>query len=188
MMADGETLAYTLEVQDEASDKLDKIGNKAQETSKKLDDNVKSQESAVLQSIKAMTAMSAVVGGLNAVTGAMDALQIGSEETRKSIRMLASGINLFVGTAQAIMGAVTVIQTLNTALKGTAIMSAFAYAAANPLVGLLAVGAAGAAGGYMIGMMNSSTSTTTVKNINLNSVPSTPYERQSSALMTAGGW
>ena len=112
------SVTYSIGVEDsDAARKLDDLGERADSTNGKLDDTEVKQDSVRIKSIQTMTALQGVVSGLSATTSAMDTLQIGSEGLRTSIKQVAAAIQLFVGIAQTIKGAVTLIETLNAALK-----------------------------------------------------------------------
>lgn len=176
------SVTYSIGVEDsDAARKLDELGGKADLTNRKLDDTEAKQDSVRIKSIQTMTALQGVVSGLSATTSAMDTLQIGSEELRTSIKQVAADIQLFVGIAQTIKGAVILIETLNSALKMTAVMSTFAWAAANPAASLLVVGAVGAAGGYVISQITNVSNSTTYNS-------STQDTRQASSVLNAAAW
>lgn len=61
------------------------------------------------------------------------------EETAKSLQKVVAGIQLVVGTAQAVKGVASLFSSLNNVLKTTAIVSTFASIAENPAVGIAVV-------------------------------------------------
>lgn len=183
-MSDDGRKEFSICLKDDVTPVLSKMDAGLDKTKAKLDENKKSQTEATLDAIKTVTSLSAVVGGLNAVTSSMNVLQIGSEETRGAMMKLSAGIQMVVGTAQMLQGTIILIKSLNMALKGTAIMSAWAAVCAHPLLGLAIVGAGGAAAGYIIGQMQSNSSTTT---INYNSQP-TEEVRKSQTVVNTGGY
>lgn len=144
-----------------------------------------SQEAAVLKSVETMTALHGIQSGLSAVTSSLTTLGIVDDETAETLRKVTAGVQLVVGTAQAIKGVVTLFNTLNSVLKTTAIVSTFASIAENPVKGALIVGtaaaAAGAIGGYMMSSINNTKSTT----IN---VTHESTARQAQTVMDAGSW
>ena len=120
----------------------------------------------------------------------MRTLGIVDEETALKLQKVTAGLQLVVGTAQAIKGVVSLFQTLNSVLKTTAIVSTFASIAENPAKGALIIGAAGlaagAVGGYMYsalqqgGVHNTSTTNITVAH--------TETARQAQTVVDTGSW
>ena len=145
------------------------------------------QQTAILKSVEVMTALHAVQAGLSAVTSSVRTLGIVDEETALTLQKVTAGIQLVVGTAQAIKGVVTLFQTLNAVLKTTAIVSTFAAIAENPAKGALIVGAAGlaagAVGGYMYSAMQQNNTTNTTIN-----VAHTETARQAETAVQTGTW
>jgi len=79
------------------------------------------------------------------------------EETALQLQKVTAGIQLVVGTAQAVKGVVTLFNTLNGVLKTTAIVSTFASIAENPVKGAAIIGGASLAAGAVAGYMYSAT-------------------------------
>ena len=144
------------------------------------------QTKAVLKSVETLTAMQAVQSGLSAITNGVTTLGLVNEETAEKMKKLTAGIQLMVGTAQAIKGVVTLFQTLNGVLKTTAIVSTFASIAENPAKGALIVGGASLAAGAVAGYMYSATT-----NNNHNTTINVQHEstaRQAETLVDTGTW
>lgn len=182
-MADTD-IVYTFRAEDNISGPMRKAEeqlNRTEEASNRCTD---AQEKAILKSVEVMTALHAVQSGLSAVTSSVRTLGIVDEETALKLQKVTAGVQLVVGTAQAIKGVVTLFQTLNAVLKTTAIVSTFAAIAENPAKGALIIGgaslAAGAVGGYMYSSMQNKTTNITVEH--------TETARQAENALDAGTW
>lgn len=156
--------------------------NRTEEASNRCTD---SQQKAILKSVETLAALQAVQSGLSAITSSVRALGIVDEETALTLQKVTAGVQLVVGTAQAIKGVVTLFQTLNTVLKTTAIVSTFASIAENPLKGGLILGAAGLAAGGVAGYLYSATQNTNTTNI---TVAHTETARQAEVSAQTGTW
>ena len=157
------SITYDLNIEGYATDDLKKMSEEADKTNNKLEENKEKQKQAQLDSITTLSSLQSINSGLNSIASGFNTLEIGSESFRNSITKAAAAINLFIGAAQTLKGVSALLNMLNVSLGKTAIMSAFAWAAANPLIAILAVGAAGVAGGYMVSQVtnvNNSSSTT----------------------------
>lgn len=143
------------------------------------------QQNAILKSVETLSALQGVQSGLSAVTSAVNTLGLVDEETFKTLQKVTAGVQLVVGTAQAVKGVVTLFQSLNSVLKTTAIVSTFASIAENPAAGAAIIGgaalAAGAVGGYMMSSINNNKTTT----IN---VAHESTARQAQTVVDAGAW
>lgn len=162
-MADTDVV-YTFRAEDKISGPMKQAEDQLRKTEQASDDCTDAQEKAILKSVEVMTALHAVQSGLSAVTSSVRTLGIVDEETALTLQKVTAGIQLVVGTAQAVKGVVTLFQTLNAVLKTTAIVSTFAAIAENPAKGALIVGgaalAAGAVGGYLYSATQNNNSTT----------------------------
>lgn len=164
-MADTDVV-YTFRAEDKISGPMKKAEDQLRRTEEASKDCTQAQQSAILKSLEVMTALQGVQSGLSAVTSSVKTLGIVDEETALTLQKVTAGIQLVVGTAQAVKGVVTLFQTLNAVLKTTAIVSTFAAIAENPAKGALIVGAAGlaagAVGGYMYSAIQNNNSNTTI--------------------------
>lgn len=123
------------------------------------------QQNAILKSVETLTALQAMQSGLSAITNSVQTLGLVDQETAETMKKLTAGIQLVVGTAQAVKGVVTLFNTLNGVLKTTAIVSTFASIAENPAKGALAIGAMGVAAGAIGGYLYSTTQNNSTTNI-----------------------
>lgn len=184
-MADTDVV-YTFRAEDKISEPMRKAEEQLKRTEEASQKCTQAQESAILKSVEVMTALQAVQSGLSAVTSSVRTLGIVDEETAMTLQKVTAGIQLVVGTAQAIKGVVTLFQTLNAVLKTTAIVSTFASIAENPVKGALIVGgaalAAGAVGGYMYSALQQNNSTTNI------TVQHTETARQAETVVDTGTW
>ena len=185
-------LDQTADSMSRTKEALDTGVETARDTREQMDETVQaadrltaSQEAAVLKSVETMTALHGIQSGLSAVTSSLTTLGIVDDETAETLRKVTAGIQLVVGTAQAVKGVATLFSTLNSVLKTTAIVSTFASIAENPVKGALIVGtaaaAAGAIGGYMMSSINNTKSTTIT-------VAHESTARQAETVMDAGSW
>ena len=185
-MADTDVV-YTFRAEDKISEPMKKAEEQLKRTEEASQKCTDAQQSAILKSVEVMTALHAVQSGLSAVTSSVRTLGIVDEETAMTLQKVTAGIQLVVGTAQAIKGVVTLFQTLNAVLKTTAIVSTFASIAENPAKGALIVGgaalAAGAVGGYMYSALQQNNNSTT--NI---TVAHTETARQAQNMTDTGAW
>lgn len=185
-MADTDVV-YTVRVEDKISGPMKQAEDQLKRTEDASRKCTDAQQSAILKSVEVMTALQGVQSGLSAVTSSVRTLGIVDEETAVTLQKVTAGIQLVVGTAQAIKGVVTLFQTLNAVLKTTAIVSTFASIAENPAKGALIVGgaalAAGAVGGYMYSALQQNNTNTT--NI---TVQHTETARQAVTVIDTGTW
>ena len=179
-----------IEETERASEKYNRTAEEVATQSAKASAQVQAfnqdQTKAVLKSVETLTAMQAVQSGLSAITNGVTTLGLVNEETAEKMKKLTAGIQLMVGTAQAIKGVVTLFQTLNGVLKTTAIVSTFASIAENPAKGALIVGGASLAAGAVAGYMYSATT-----NNNHNTTINVQHEstaRQAETLVDTGTW
>ena len=184
-MADTDVV-YTFRAEDKISEPMKRAEDQLKRTEEASNKCTDAQEKAILKSVEVMTALHAVQSGLSAVTSSVRTLGIVDEETAMTLQKVTAGIQLVVGTAQAIKGVVTLFQTLNAVLKTTAIVSTFASIAENPAKGALIVGAAGLAAGAVGGLMYSSINNNKQTSI---TVAHTETARQAgNADNTTGSW
>lgn len=184
-MADTDVV-YTFRAEDKISEPMKKAEEQLKRTEEASQKCTDAQETAILKSVEVMTALHAVQSGLSAVTSSVRTLGIVDEETAMTLQKVTAGIQLVVGTAQAIKGVVTLFQTLNAVLKTTAIVSTFASIAENPAKGALIVGgaalAAGAVAGYMYSATQNNNNTTNI------TVQHTETARQAETVVDTGTW
>lgn len=83
---------------------MEKAERQIERTTEAADDNTRAQEKAVLKSISTMQAMQSIQSGLSAITSGVTTLGLVDEETAKSLQKVTAGIQLVVGTAQAVKG------------------------------------------------------------------------------------
>lgn len=155
------SIDYELKITGDASETLKTLSTEAEKTNAELDKNEEKQKKTQLNTITTLSSLQSINSGLNSIASGFNTLEIGSEGFREAITKAAAAINLFIGAGQALKGVSALLDMLNISLSKTAIMSAFAWAAANPLIAVLAVGAASAAGGYMISQVTNVNNTTT---------------------------
>lgn len=156
-MPDDQEVVYTFRAEDGISAPMKKAEDQLKATEEASDKCTQSQERAILKSVETLAALQAVQSGLSAVTSSVNTLGIVDEQTYATLQKLTAGVQLVVGTAQAIKGVVTLFQSLNAVLKTTAIVSTFASIAENPVKGAAIIGAAGLAAGAVAGYLYSST-------------------------------
>lgn len=170
---------------DEGASAAQRTGQALEETAQAAQQATDAQQTAILKSVETLSAMHALQSGIGAITSSVNTLGLVDEETYKTLQKVTAGIQLVVGTAEAVKGVTTLFQGLNAVLKTTAIVSTFASIAENPAKGALIVGgaalAAGAVGGYMMSSINNSKSTT----IN---VAHESTARQAQTVTDAGAW
>ena len=111
-MADTDVV-YTFRAEDKISEPMKKAEDQLNKTKEASDRCTDAQEKAILKSVEVMTALHAVQSGLSAVTSSVKTLGLVDEETALTLQKVTAGIQLVVGTAQAIKGVVTLFQTLN---------------------------------------------------------------------------
>jgi hypothetical protein len=183
-MADTDVV-YTFRAEDKISGPMKQAEDQLKKTEEASQKCTQAQEQAILKSVEVMTALHAVQSGLSAVTSSVRTLGIVDEETAMTLQKVTAGIQLVVGTAQAIKGVVTLFQTLNAVLKTTAIVSTFASIAENPAKGALVIGAAGLAAGAVGGYMYSAIQNSNTTNI---TVAHTETARHAGAVVDTGTW
>lgn len=183
-MADEHEVVYVFKAEDQISRPMERAKEVLDETTESAQENEAAQERAILKSVETMSALHGIQSGLTAVTSSVKTLGLVDEETAATLQKLTAGIQLVVGTAQAVKGVVTLFEFLNSVLKTTAIVSTFAAIAENPARGALIVGgaaaAAGAVGGYMMSTLNNKTTNITVAH--------TETARQVETVVDAGSW
>ena len=183
-MADTDVV-YTFRAEDKISEPMKRAEDQLRKTETASKDCTEAQQTAILKSVEVMSALHSVQSGLSAVTSSVRTLGIVDEETALKLQKVTAGLQLVVGTAQAIKGVVTLFQTLNTVLKTTAIVSTFASIAENPAKGALIIGAAGLAAGAVGGYMYSAIQNSNTTNI---TVAHTETARQAETVVDTGTW
>ncbi len=156
-MADEQEVVYIFRAEDGISEPMKRAEDQLAKTEEASDKCTQAQERAILKSVETLSALQAVQSGLSAVTSSVRTLGIVDEETAQQLQKVTAGIQLVVGTAQAVKGVVTLFNTLNGVLKTTAIVSTFASIAENPVKGAAIVGGAALAAGAVAGYMYSAT-------------------------------
>lgn len=156
-MADEQEVVYIFRAEDGISEPMKRAEDQLAKTEEASDKCTEAQERAILKSVETLSALHAVQSGLSAVTSSVRTLGIVDEETAAQLQKVTAGIQLVVGTAQAVKGVVTLFNTLNGVLKTTAIVSTFASIAENPVKGAAIVGGAALAAGAVAGYMYSAT-------------------------------
>lgn len=178
-----------IEDTERASEKYNKTAEEVASQSAKASAKVQAlnqdQTAAILKSVETLSALHAVQSGLSAVTSSVRTLGLVNEETAEKMQKLTAGVQLMVGTAQAVKGVVTLFNSLNSVLKTTAIVSTFASIAENPAKGALIVGGASLAAGAVAGYMYSAT--TNNHNTTIN-VQHESTARQAETLVDTGTW
>ena len=179
-----------IENTERASEKYNRTAEEVASQSAKASAKVQAlnqdQTATILKSVETLSALHAVQSGLSAVTSSVKTLGLVDEETAEKMQKLTAGVQLMVGTAQAVKGVVTLFQSLNSVLKTTAIVSTFASIAENPAKGALIVGGASLAAGAVAGYMYSATT-----NNNHNTTINVQHEstaRQAETLVDTGTW
>ena len=179
-----------IENTERASEKYNRTAEEVASQSAKASAKVQAlnqdQTATILKSVETLSALHAVQSGLSAVTSSVKTLGLVNEETAEKMQKLTAGVQLMVGTAQAVKGVVTLFQSLNSVLKTTAIVSTFASIAENPAKGALIVGGASLAAGAVAGYMYSATT-----NNNHNTTINVQHEstaRQAETLVDTGTW
>ena len=160
-MPENQEVVYTFRAEDEISEPMKKAEDQLAKTEQASNTCTQAQERAILKSVETLSALHAVQSGLSAVTSSVRTLGIVDEETAQQLQKVTAGIQLVVGTAQAVKGVVTLFNTLNGVLKTTAIVSTFASIAENPAKGAAIVGGAALAAGAVAGYMYSATQNNT---------------------------
>ena len=178
-------VVYTFRAEDKISGPMKKAEEQLNRTEEASQKCTQAQQSAILKSVEVMTALHAVQSGLSAVTSSVRTLGIVDEETALKLQKVTAGIQLVVGTAQAVKGVVTLFQTLNSVLKTTAIVSTFAAIAENPAKGALVIGGAALAAGAVGGYLYASTQNNNTTNI---TVAHTETARQAEVATNTGTW
>lgn len=178
-------VVYTFRAEDKISEPMKRAEDQLRKTETASKNCTEAQQTAILKSVEVMSALHSVQSGLSAVTSSVRTLGIVDEETALKLQKVTAGIQLIVGTAQAIKGVVTLFQTLNAVLKTTAIVSTFASIAENPAKGALILGGASLAAGAVAGYMYSATQNTNTTNI---TVAHTETARQAETVVDTGTW
>ena len=164
----------------------EEVASQSAKASAKVQALNQDQTATILKSVETLSALHAVQSGLSAVTSSVRTLGLVNDETAEKMQKLTAGVQLMVGTAQAVKGVVTLFQSLNSVLKTTAIVSTFASIAENPAKGALIVGGASLAAGAVAGYMYSATT-----NNNHNTTINVQHEstaRQAETLVDTGTW
>ena len=164
----------------------EEVASQSAKASAKVQALNQDQTATILKSVETLSALHAVQSGLSAVTSSVRTLGLVNEETAEKMQKLTAGVQLMVGTAQAVKGVVTLFQSLNSVLKTTAIVSTVASIAENPAKGALIVGGASLAAGAVAGYMYSATT-----NNNHNTTINVQHEstaRQAETLVDTGTW
>jgi len=164
----------------------EEVATQSAKASAKVQALQQDQTQAIIKSVETLSAMQALQSGLSAITSSVRTLGLVDDETAQTLQKVTAGVQLLVGTAQAVKGVVTLFQTLNGVLKTTAIVSTFASIAENPAKGALIIGGAGIAAGAVAGYMYSATT-----NNNHNTTINVQHEstaRQAEALTDTGTW
>ena len=156
-MPDEQEVVYTFRAEDRISAPMKKAEEQLARTEEASDKATAAQERAILKSVETLTALHALQSGLSAITSSVRTLGIVDEETALQLQKVTAGIQLMVGTAQAVKGVVTLFNTLNGVLKTTAIVGTFASIAENPVKGAAIIGGASLAAGAVAGYMYSAT-------------------------------
>lgn len=156
-MAEDTEVVYMFKAEDGISAPMKKAEEQLKKTEEASETCTQAQERAILKSVETLSALHALQSGVGAVTSAVGTLGLVDEETYRTLQKVTAGIQLVVGTAEAVKGVVTLFNTLNSVLKTTAIVSTFASIAENPVKGAAIVGAAGLAAGAVAGYMYSAT-------------------------------
>ena len=185
-MPEDTEVVYTFRAEDQISEPMKKAEDQLKATEEASEQCTEAQEHAILKSVETLAALHAVQSGVSAVTSAVNTLGLVDEETYQTMQKLTAGIQLVVGTAQAIKGVVTLFQSLNAVLKTTAIVSTFASIAENPVKGAAIIGAAGLAAGAVAGYLYSSTQTNNTT-INVGH-EDTAMARQAQQVNLTGAW
>lgn len=175
-MAGGGKVDGGLSYQMEIRDNVTRVAKRGMEAQKELDSTIK-QTSATMQTqtlefISNIMAITALEGGINALAESFTKLGIVSGENAEKMRKLAAATKLFTGTAQLIQGLIGVIRMLTKSEIILAGIETYRKVLHNPLqmaaVGL-AAGAAGAAGGFLIGRSQGGGGSVNVtQNVNFN--------------------
>lgn len=163
----------------------EEVATQSAKASAKVQALQQDQTQAILKSVETLSAMQALQSGLSAITSSVRTLGLVDDETAQTLQKVTAGVQLLVGTAQAVKGVVTLFQTLNGVLKTTAIVSTFASIAENPAKGALIVGGAALAAGAVAGYMYSAT--TNNHNTTIN-VQHESTARQAETLVDTGTW
>lgn len=163
---------------------LEQVQTQAQDTSSQIRRTNQDQQTAVLKSVETLAALHALQSGIGAITNSVRTLGLVDDETAQTLQRVTAGIQLMVGTAEAVKGVVTLFKSLNAVLKTTAIVSTFASIAENPAKGAAVLGLAGLGAGAIAGAMYSMTKTS---NTTIN-VQHTEQARQTQTLVDTGAW
>ena len=189
-MADTDVV-YTFRAEDKISEPMKRAEDQLKRTEEASKDCTEAQQTAILKSVEVMSALHSVQSGLSAVTSSVRTLGIVDEETALKLQKVTAGLQLVVGTAQAIKGVVSLFQTLNSVLKTTAIVSTFASIAENPAKGALILGgaslAAGAVAGYMYSALQQGGGVQNTNTTNIT-VAHTETARQAETIVDTGTW
>lgn len=104
-MADDEHhVVYVIEAEDEVTGPMAQAEEQLDKTTEAADRSTEAQEKAILKSVNTMSALQSVQSGISAITSAVSTLGLVDEETAKSLRSVAAGIQMVIGTAQAVKG------------------------------------------------------------------------------------
>ena len=126
-MADDEhDVVFRFTAEDGISGPMEKAEDQLKKTEKAAKESTAAQTQAIVKSVQTMTALHSLQSGLSAVTNAMNTLGLVDEETAKSLQKVVAGVQLVVGTAQAVKGVAALFEVLNGVLKTTAIVGTFA--------------------------------------------------------------
>ena len=181
-MAERETVEMVFKATDNVSGPMAKAEAQLKKTGAAASEATERQNTAILKSVETLSAMHALQSGLSAITTSVKTLGLVDEETYATLQQVTAGIQLVVGTAEAVKGVVTLFQSLNAVLKTTAVVSTFASIAENPAMGLAIVGAGGLAVGALTGYMAGSTNNTTIN------VAHESAARTTQTVVDAGAW
>lgn len=163
---------------------LERTQEQAQATSEQIRRTNSDQQTAILKSVETLAALHALQSGMGAITNSVRTLGLVDDETAQTLQKVTAGIQLMVGTAEAVKGVVTLFKSLNAVLKTTAIVSTFASIAENPAKGAAVLGLAGLGVGAVAGAMYTMTKT---NNTTIN-VQHENTARQAETLVDTGTW
>lgn len=125
MADESHEVVYRFTAEDEISGPMEKAEEQLKKTEDAAKESTAAQTQAIAKSVQTMTALQGIQSGLSAVTNSLSTLGLVDEETAKSLRKVVAGVQLVVGTAQAVKGVATLFEALNGVLKTTAIVSTF---------------------------------------------------------------
>ena len=173
------TVSYTYQMADNIAPLTKESIEVQEELQGTIKETTNEMNRQTLDFVENVLSVSALAGGINALSAAFEVLGIFNEKQIEALTKMVAVTQLFTGSAQAILGLVGVVNILRNAEIGLAAVETYRKVLHNPAaMGLVlaGIGAAGAVSGFLIGRSggggSSGGNTNQVVNFNANVSPS----------------